>query len=76
VAATQILRYLRGTISYGLRYTSSGGLFIYGYEDDDWAGSPVDRKSTSRYYFSLGSSMISWSSRNKGSIAQSTVEVE
>jgi hypothetical protein len=59
-----------------LRYTSSGGLFLHGYADIDWAGSPVDRKSTSGYYFSLGSAMISWSSRKQGSIAQSTAEAE
>jgi hypothetical protein len=76
VAAKHILRYLRGTITYGLRYTSSGGLFMHGYADVDWAGSPVDRKSTSGYCFSLGSAMISWSSRKQGSIAQSTAEAE
>jgi hypothetical protein len=42
VATKHILRYLRGTITYGLRYTSSGGLFLHGYADDDWAGSLVD----------------------------------
>jgi hypothetical protein len=76
VATKHILRYLRGTITYGLRYTSSGGLFLHGYADVDWAGSPVDQKSTSRYCFSLGSAMISWSSRKQGSIAQSTAEAE
>jgi hypothetical protein len=76
VAAKHILRYLRGTITCGLRYTSSGGIFLHGYADSDWAGSPVDRKSTSGYCFSLGSAMISWSSRKQGSIAQSTVEAE
>jgi hypothetical protein len=35
VAAKHILRYLRGTITYGLRYTSSGGLFLHGYADVD-----------------------------------------
>jgi hypothetical protein len=30
VAKKHILRYLRGTITYGLRYTSSGGLFLHG----------------------------------------------
>jgi hypothetical protein len=59
VATKHILRYLRGTITYGLKYTSSGGLFLHGYADVDWAGSPVDQKSTSRYCFSLGSTMIS-----------------
>jgi hypothetical protein len=76
VETNHILRYLRGTITYSLRYTSSGGLFLYGYADADWAGSPVDRKSTSEYWFSLGSPMISWSSRKKGSIAQITIEAE
>jgi hypothetical protein len=49
VAAKHILRYLRGTITYGLRYTSSDGLFLHGYSDVDWVGSPVDWKSTSGY---------------------------
>ena len=62
VEAKHILRYLRGTITYGLRYTSSDGLFLHGYSDVDWVGSPVDWKSTSGYCFSLGSAMISWSS--------------
>jgi hypothetical protein len=42
VAAKHILRYLRGTITYGLIYTSSGGLFLHGYANADSAGSPVD----------------------------------
>jgi hypothetical protein len=36
----------------------------------------MDRKNTFGYCFSLGSAMISWSSRKQGSIAQSTAEVE
>jgi hypothetical protein len=76
VASKCILRYLKGKITYGMRYTSSGGLFIHGYADVDWAGSPLDQKSTLGYYFSLGSSMISWSSQKQGSIAQSTKKVE
>ena len=63
VAGKHILIYLRGTLAYGLKFTSSGGVMLHGYADSDWAGSPVDRKSTSSYYFSLGSAMISWSSR-------------
>ena len=51
---------------------------LHGYTDSnsDWMGSTVDRKSTYGYCFSLGSTMISWSSRKQGSIAQSTAEVE
>jgi hypothetical protein len=74
IVAKQILRYLRESIAYGLRYTSSGGVLLHGYADSDWDGSSIDRKSTFRYYFSLGSTMISWSSKKQSSIAQSTAE--
>jgi hypothetical protein len=69
VVENHILRYLRGTITYGLRYTSSGGLFLHGYENTNWEGSPVDQKRTFVYCFNLGSTMISWSSQKHGSIA-------
>ena len=67
---------VRGTITYGLRYASSSGVMLVEYADLDWAGSAVDRKSTSGYCFSMGSTMISWSSRKQGSIAQSIAEAE
>ena len=76
VAAKHVLRYVRGTTTYGLRNTSSSGVLLSGYLDSDWVGSAVDRKSTSGHCFSMGSAMISWSSRKQGSIAQSTVEAE
>ena len=63
VAAKHVLRYLRGTVGYGLKYTSVGGVRLFGYTDSNWAGSAVDRKSTSGYCFSMGSTMISWSNR-------------
>jgi hypothetical protein len=42
VETKHIFRYLRGTITYGLRYTSIGGLFLHGYADVVWAGIRVD----------------------------------
>ena len=76
MAAKHVLKYLLGTIAYGLKYTSSGGVMLHGFTDSDWVGSPVDKKSTFGYCFSLGSAMISWSSKKQGSIAQSTAEAE
>nr|KUM49281.1 hypothetical protein ABT39_MTgene3830 [Picea glauca] len=38
VAAKHILRYLRGTVGYGLRYISGGEVGLHGYTDSDWAG--------------------------------------
>ena len=60
VAAKHVLKYLRGIVGYGLRYTSVGGVRLFGYIDSDWADSAVDWKSTSGYCFSMGSAMISW----------------
>jgi hypothetical protein len=76
MAAKHMLRYLLGTIGYGLRNVSSGDVKLQGYTDSDWAGSAVDRKSTSGYCFSLGSGMISWLSRKQTSVALSTTEAE
>ena len=76
VAAKHVLRYLRGTVGYGLRYTSVGGVRLFSYTNSDWVGNAVDRKSTLGYCFSTGSTMISWSNRKQSSVALSTAEVE
>eukprot|EP00253_Pinus_taeda_P014741 PITA_14741 len=44
--------------------------------DVDWASNVVDRKSTSKCCFSLGSASISWMSRKQKSVALSTTEAE
>jgi len=75
IAAKNLLRYLCGTITYGLRYTV-GNVRLHGYSDADLASSVVDRKSTSGCCFSLGSTLISWMSRKQKSVALSTAEAE
>ena len=45
IAAKHILRYLRGTVDYGLKYDVNQKINLEGY-DLDWAGSAIDRKST------------------------------
>jgi hypothetical protein len=60
IVAKHILRYLRGTLNYGLRYASNSDVQLHGFTDSYWAGSVDDRKSTSGICFSLGSVMISW----------------
>jgi hypothetical protein len=65
--AKHMLRYLHGTIGYGLRYVSGGDVTLQGYTNSDWAWSAVDQKSTYECCFSLGSGMISWLSRKQKS---------
>jgi hypothetical protein len=76
IVAKHILRYLKGTIDYGLRYTSDQEISLHGYTDSDWAGSVADRKSTSRCCFSLGSTVIAWFNRKQISVALSKTEAE
>jgi hypothetical protein len=76
MVAKHMLRYLHGMVGYGLRYVSGGDVKLQGYTNFDWAGSAVDRKSTSRCYFSLGSGMISWLSRKQTSVTLNTSEAE
>jgi len=75
IGAKNLLRYLRGTITYGLRYIARD-VRLFGYTDADWAGNVEDRKSTSGCCFSLGSASISWMSRKQKSVALSTAKAE
>ena len=52
-AAKYILRYLKGTVDYGLKYKTNQRINLEGFVDSDWAGSAIDRKSTSGCCFSM-----------------------
>jgi len=72
ITVKHVLRNLIGTMAYGLRYIGGDGVRMEGYIDSNWEGSAVDRKSTSRCFFNLGSTMITWFSRKKNSLALSS----
>lgn len=73
----QILRYLRGTIHFGLTYTKGPREFnIFGYSDSDLAGDLDGRKSTSGMTFYLNESLVSWNSQKQKTVALSSCEVE
>jgi hypothetical protein len=76
VVANHVMRYLKGTLDYGLRYTGDHDFKLCGYIDLDWVGSVSDRKRTSRCCFSLGSAMTSWKSKKQSSISLSMAEAE
>ena len=58
--AKHILRYLKGTVDYGLKYKTDQRSNLEGYVDLDWESSAIYRKSTSGCCFSMGLGMISW----------------
>ncbi|KAA3474308.1 Integrase, catalytic core [Gossypium australe] len=75
-AAKRVLRYIKGTLGYGVLFNKAESLKLIGYIDSDWAGSSDDMKTTSGYAFTLGSGMFCWSSRKQNLVAQSTAEAE
>ena len=71
-----VLRYIQGTIEHRLLYTKGNDIRLSGFTDADWAGSSVDRKSTTGYCFNIGSGMTSWCIRKQKSVALSSAEAE
>ncbi|XP_070035154.1 uncharacterized mitochondrial protein AtMg00810-like [Nicotiana tomentosiformis] len=59
----RILRYLKGTIDFGLFYSSSNDFNLMGFYDSEYAGDIDDRESTTGFVFFLGDFVISWSSK-------------
>lgn len=75
-AVKRILRYVKGTIDFGLLYPSSNEFKLVGYSDSDCGGDVDDRKSTTGFVFYLGSSAFTWSSKKQPIVTLSTCEAE
>src|SRR5436190_17746286 len=77
LAAKRILRYLKGTVGFGLFYRrSSPSLTIRGYSDADWAGCPDTRRSTTGFCVFLGPNLISWTDKKQPTVSLSSAKAE
>ncbi|CAL9026855.1 unnamed protein product [Prunus brigantina] len=74
--AKRVLRYIQGTLDYGIAYEKEKKAMLVGYCDSDWSGCEDDMRSTSGYAFHLGSGVFSWASVKQSSVALSTAEAE
>ncbi|KAK1686644.1 hypothetical protein QYE76_047492 [Lolium multiflorum] len=74
----RILRYVCGTMGYGLSLHASPSTStdLIAYSDADWAGCPDTRRSTSGYCVYLSSSLVSWSSKRQPIVSRSSAEAE
>lgn len=75
-ALKRLLRYLKGTVDYGLFLPRSTTMPLRAFSDADWAGNPDDRTSTSAYLVYLGNCLVSWKSFKQKSVARSSTEAE
>ncbi|KAI5344794.1 hypothetical protein L3X38_012671 [Prunus dulcis] len=75
-AAKRILRYVKGTIEYGVFYKSQEDSAFVDFTNSDYAGDIDDRKSTSGHVFMLNSGAITWSSKKQQIVTLSTTEAE
>ena len=58
-AANKVLRYLKGTMIFGLLYTDKFDVQLVGFFYSGWAGNFDDRRSTSAFAFNIGSRVVS-----------------
>ncbi|XP_057989121.1 secreted RxLR effector protein 161-like [Hevea brasiliensis] len=72
----RVLRYLKGTIDYGVFYRRGRENCFVGFTDSNYAGDMVDSKSTSGYVFLLSGGAVAWSSRKQPIVTLSTTEAE
>ena len=72
----RILRYLKGTVDFGLWYPRGARFDFISYSNVDWEGCVDGKKSNNECEFLLGNCMVSCVTRKYNSISLSTTEVE
>ncbi|KAK5776854.1 hypothetical protein PVK06_044819 [Gossypium arboreum] len=75
-ALKQILRYLCGTIDFGIVIQPTDRLSLTAYADANWGLDFDDRRSTSGFCVYFGATPVSWGSKKQQVISRSTAEVE
>ncbi|XP_028106196.1 uncharacterized protein LOC114305326 [Camellia sinensis] len=58
VMVKRLLRYLKGTLGYGLQF-SLGPLTLHAFSDSNWAGDSLDKRSTIGFCIFLGPNLVS-----------------
>ncbi|GMI87317.1 cysteine-rich RLK (RECEPTOR-like protein kinase) 8 [Hibiscus trionum] len=68
-AAKRVMHYIAGTMEYGIWYSKVSKFKLWGFTDSDWASSLDDRRSVSANVFTLGSGVVTWSSKKQATVA-------
>ena len=76
IMSKRILRYLRGTMNYGLLFNKSTENIFKIYSDSDYASDIENRRSTSGTVAQYGKCTVAWRSQQQKCVAVSTTEAE
>ena len=76
IVANHVMRYVKGTIDFGIYYVGDHDYRLYGYTDANWARSVLDKKSTSSGCYCLGSTMIPWFIKKQSNVSLNTAKAE
>jgi hypothetical protein len=74
-ALERVMRYFRGTTTYGLHYTGYPDV-LEGYSNANWISDADEIKATSGYIFTIGDATISWRFRKQTILTKSTMKAE
>lgn len=72
----RVIRYLSGTVDYGLLFAKNENEDLHGYADASWGEDVEDRKSTTGYCFMVCEKPIQWRSCKQSVVALSSCEAE
>ena len=75
-ALKQVLRYLRGTTSLGLKFDRAEKRELVGFSDSSHNVDDDDGKSTTGHIFYIGNSPVTWCSQKQKIVALSSCEAE
>lgn len=71
-----MVKYLQGTIDYGLFYPAKNSLKVTAYSDLDWSACHFTSRSLGAYVVFLGDSLVSWKTKKHTTVSKSSAEAE
>ncbi|SGY32216.1 BQ5605_C002g01334 [Microbotryum silenes-dioicae] len=76
IAVKRIIRYLQGTVDWGLKFNHGGSTVFELYSDASWGDNMSTGKSIGAFISIMEGAAISWQSKQQSMVATSTTEAE
>ena len=75
-AVYRVLHYLKANPGKGILFKRDASFAFECYTNADYAGSPIDMRSTSYYCTFFGGNVVTWKSKKQNAVARSSAETE